>query len=147
MRLELVTAGNIAEIQQIMAEPDTDVSMRGMSLGEQTDIVQLLIRSDNNAVGYVNFHLIDMISRTAFIAMFIREPCRPGLKDSSGIYKDLIEYAWNTLNLRKLYADTFKKPVAHFLERTGWVLEGCLKESKYIDGRYVNHCIYVLDRK
>jgi RimJ/RimL family protein N-acetyltransferase len=114
-------------------------------VSESRDELALVIVSleKDNPIGIIGLHKIDWISRTAISGTIIEKGLR-GQGFGTEAKKLLLNYAFNTLNLRKISARIyeFNKKSIISCERCGYKQEATLKEEKYIEGHYYNECIF-----
>ena len=143
--LERVNETNAGILASLMRDPEAIVyAMEPPSVGLTN--IYFLIRKDNFDIGYCDLHSIDAVSRIAWTTIYIRSG-KATVEESNGAFKQLIDFAWNTLNLRKLHADNHNDILSRWMEKIGWQREGTLKAEKYVDGKYVDQNIFSLFRE
>ena len=103
-------------------------------------VFAICLHDGDQHVGNVSLDLIDHRHRNARLAIFIAEP---GLRDQgigTRAMHLLIEYAFDLLNLHRLYCKTTagNPAVLEFYRRLGFRMEGQLREHEYVEGRYVD---------
>ena len=112
------------------------------------DSIQILfaLTIDDLFVGYCGLVNIDYIYSTAEVSFI----AKTNMQDSN--YRklftftldNLAKYAFNTLNLNKIWTETyeFRKKHIHILESFGFIQEGILREHVYIKGKKHNSIIH-----
>jgi diamine N-acetyltransferase len=107
--------------------------------------VHFAIESDEYA-GTISLKNINKIDRTAEYAIVIRKKFW-----GTGIAKEatekIIQYGFNTLNLKKIYLNVLSSNVRanRFYEKMDFNFEGTFKKHVYINGRYEDlnwYCIF-----
>lgn len=112
------------------------------------DHINLVIVHDDRVIGTIGIELTDPDSRTAEIGYFLDPDVHSqGLGTESA--ELAIEYAFDELNVRKLWARVFafNDKSSGLLEKLGFEQEGCLREHKYADGEYHDALLYGLLRE
>jgi len=116
---------------------------------KDTDVVFVIVLVENNeAIGVMGIHNIDHKNGTATTGSFI------GRKDlwSQGYGTEakmlVLEYAFNTLNLRKVrsYVFDFNLRSKRCLEKCGYHMEGIQKQEFFHNGRYCDRINMVVFR-
>lgn len=105
----------------------------------QSKIVFAICLEDQDThVGNISLDLIDYRHRNARISIFVADPDRRGENIGTRAMKLLLEYAFNFLNLHRLYCKTTSGNVGavNFYKNLGFEEEGILREHEYINGRY-----------
>ena len=94
--------------------------------------------SENISIGAVGLKNIDLINRNAEFYIYIGEKEFLGKSIGTQITKTVLELAFLKINLHKVYLQVFSnnpRAIAAY-EKIGFIKEGCLKESIFIDGFY-----------
>lgn len=104
---------------------------------------------DKQTVGLVELVEIDLIHRNAEFQIII-DPQSQGKGYASIATKLAIEYAFTILNLHKIYLLVDKKndKAIHIYQKTGFQIEGELKEEFFINGSYhdaIRMCMFQRD--
>ncbi|MDN7226437.1 GNAT family protein [Planococcus sp. N064] len=92
----------------------------------------------NFSIGAVGLKNIDLINRNAEFYIYIGEKEFLGKNIGTLITKKVLKLAFLNLNLHKVYLQVFSnnpRAITSY-EKVGFVKEGCLKESIFIDGVY-----------
>lgn len=99
---------------------------------------------NNELAGIAGFHSIKYIQRNAELALFIGEQNNRNKGIGSKTLKLLEEYAFNTLNLHRLYVNVYSDNlIAHkFFQKNQWQEEGILREASYWKNCFRNVVIY-----
>ena len=119
------------------------------NIHKDTKQILFALASNSMFVGYCGLVNINYIYSTAEVS-FITET---GLEDqNTSKYKDLFtfaldslsKYAFNTLNLNKIWTETygFRKKHINILEGFGFAQEGILREHIYVKGERHNCAIH-----
>ena len=101
----------------------------------------------NKFIGIIQLNNIDWISKTAIWGFIIGDKEDRGKGYSVEAPNLLFDYAFNVLNLRKIfgYPIYFNKATLRMHEKIGsFKQEGCLKEHVYFDGKYFDVLILSL---
>jgi UDP-4-amino-4,6-dideoxy-N-acetyl-beta-L-altrosamine N-acetyltransferase len=111
-------------------------------------VFAICLRDGDRHVGNVSLDQIDYRHRNARLAIFIAEPGLRGQGIGTRAMRLLIEYAFNLINLNRLYCKTTagNPAVIEFYEKLGFKIEGCLRKHEYIAGQYVDKIILGLVR-
>ena len=106
-------------------------------------------KADKRPIGKVGFSRINWVNRNANIWGLIGEPEYWGKGIIGEATKLLIRYGFTELNLHKIYAGVFS-PNARSLraaEKLGFEKEGVIKESEYVDGKYLDEHKFALFKR
>ncbi len=109
-------------------------------LAKRKDDIQLAIETLNgNYIGNISMG-ISWKDRVAGIGITIGEKEYWGKSYGTDAIMLLLEYAFNSLNLRKICLSVlnFNKRAQRVYEKCGFKKEGCLKEHVYKNGKYVD---------
>lgn len=107
---------------------------------------RFIIQSENNAIGLVELVEINHIHRNAEFQIII-DPRYQGKGSASQATQLAMEYAFNTLNLYKLYllVDQKNEKAIHIYMRLGFQKEGLLQQEYFVNGEYkdvIRMCIF-----
>lgn len=110
---------------------------------------RFILMNDKQTVGLVELVEIDLIHRNAEFQIII-DPQSQGKGYASIATKLAIEYAFTILNLHKIYLLVDKKndKAIHIYQKTGFQIEGELKEEFFINGSYhdaIRMCMFQRD--
>jgi len=103
------------------------------------------IEYDGSLAGVITFNKIDHNLKKAVIGYWISEDHQgKGIVTKS--CRTLIDYAFNTLNMKKVEISVATENVSsrQVCERLGFTLEGTIRNSENLHGTIVNHNIYGL---
>jgi RimJ/RimL family protein N-acetyltransferase len=108
---------------------------------DQNNIFLAIVLHENQRhIGNIKLGPIDWVHRRGEIGILIGEKdCwRQGYGTEA--IRLLIDYAFHTLNLRKLTAGTYaaNERSTHAFEKVGFVREGLLKEHSFFDGENID---------
>lgn len=111
-------------------------------------VFAIVKNESRSLLGLIGLHNIDPHSRNAELGYFIG-PDHWGKGYGTEAVFLAVRYAFNWLNLRKLYARVFEGnfPSIRVLERNGFTLAGRLREHQYVPGEgFVDVLLYELLR-
>lgn len=109
----------------------------------QTNIVFALCQvEDDRHIGNVSLFNIDYIDRNAGLTIFIADQEMRGKKYGQQAIMLLLDYAFNYLNLHKVYCKTDNSAAAGMYEKLGFLKEGVLRQQSYQDGQYVDKIVF-----
>ena len=148
MYIERVTSYSQAILHAVMSDPDAiTYALEPPCIGASHIYFLIKTGDEGEVAGYCDLHSIDMLGRTAWTTIYIRKDARAGIVEANDVYKQLIKFAWNDLNLRKVYADNNSKVLSRWMEKSGWTREGRLVKAKFVDGKFVDQNIFALFRE
>lgn len=109
----------------------------------------IALSNNNEAIGTISLTNIDNRNRKAEFGRFFiyKDFLGKGYgKDSLNL---IIEYAFNHMNLKKLYLEVFSenKVAIEVYKKNGFIEEGCLKSHIYKSGNYLDVLIMALIRE
>ncbi len=106
---------------------------------DDTSIRSLIIDSEGVQIGLVQLLFIDPVSRNAEFAIMI-DPKHQGKGYAHPSTEYAIEYAFNVLNLHKLYlwVDEENKKAIHIYKKHGFTIDSTLREHFFVNGSYHN---------
>lgn len=102
------------------------------------DVVFALVTKNNVHIGWVGIYEINWISRKGEIRFFVGEKKFWGRGYATEAVSLLVDYAFNKLNLHRVYGGTNKenKGSIKVFKNNGFHEEGTLKEEHFRNGRY-----------
>lgn len=112
-------------------------------------VFAICLNEEDKHVGNVSLDLIDHRHRNARLSIFIADPELRGKSIGMRAMKLLIEYAFDFLNLHRLYCKTTvgnEKALA-FYKKLGFQVEGQLREHEFVQGGYVGKIMLGLLRE
>lgn len=102
------------------------------------------IKENGKFIGTAKIDKIDSYNNSAEIGIMIGDKSRWGKGVATEVYKILMDYAFNKLNLHRLWGGTSGKNIA--MQKTflklGFKEEGILRDYSLIDGEYVDNHQY-----
>jgi RimJ/RimL family protein N-acetyltransferase len=101
-------------------------------------------RASGRHIGNVSLFNLDWINRNAGLTIFIADPADRGGGRGSEALSLLCEYAFNYLNLHKVYCKTNAPAAARMYQRLGFMNEGVLREQNFHRGEYIDKWQYGL---
>ena len=131
-----------------MYEKDEEEWVANMHKRKETDLV-FGITLNGVLIGVTGLHQINQRDRTALFGIFIGEKEEWGKGYGTEVLRLIIEYAFDTLNLRKLWLHVFasNKRGRQCYTRCGFRKEGILKAHVYKTGQYEDVITMALFRK
>jgi len=111
--------------------------------------LEIYHKKDEKSIGIVGLLDIDWLNRKAKIFINIGESEYWGKGIAGEALKLLFDYAFEDLNLHKLYAGIYTPNLRskRVFEKLGLAKEAILKEEVYVDGKYYDAEIYCLYKK
>lgn len=111
-------------------------------------VFAICLKEEDKHVGNASLDLIDHRHRNARLSIFIADSKLRGKNIGTRAMKLLIEYAFNFLNLHRLYCKTTAgdEKVLAFYKKLGFQVEGQLRGHEFIRGQYVDKVILGLLR-
>ena len=103
-------------------------------------------KKDKKPIGTCELSEIDWINRNAYLGILIGEQEYWNQNIGTEVAKLLIQYAFEELNLSKLYWSVITPNLGsrRCCEKCGFKIEATLKNDTYIDGKYYDTLIYSL---
>lgn len=103
---------------------------------------------DASHIGNVYLYEIDWVGRTAKMGIFIGDPQRRGKGCGQSAIRQIVAYAFDQLNLRRIHFSVLEDNVAarKTYEKCGFTVEGILPQHVYKNGRYHSVVIMGLTR-
>lgn len=108
----------------------------------------IIEKESNKLIGNINIHHVNKIDSSAKIGYFIfKEYQNKGFATES--LKEVLKFATNKLKFHRITASAAVSnvPSNKVLIKCGFNLEGTMKESNYIDGKYYDTNIYAIVNK
>ena len=103
-------------------------------------------KKDKKPIGNCGIFDINYFDMKAFMGLTIGEYEYWGQNICTEATKLIVEYAFNELNLNKLYASIFSPNKGSFtcVEKSGFIREGTFKKDVFIDGQFLDTFVYSL---
>lgn len=130
-----------------MMEADEQEWFESLPKRKSTDIVFVIV-VDGKAIGTMGIHNINWKNRTATTGAFIGEKDYWGKGLGSEAKMILLDYAFNTLNLRKICSTViaFNERSYRYSLKCGYKEEGRLKEHHFKHGTYWDEILLAVFR-
>jgi len=149
---DLLTVYNIIQTEDVGPALSTTVKELNLaSLGKflfttepGTECKVFVIKYNDEVVGFVTLNNIHTIRHNAYIGMIAIDPtCKEKLLGLNAL-RTIIDYAFNYLNLHRLYGHTFSnnKRMNALYDRGGWIHEGTEREYAFYDGEWIDREIW-----
>lgn len=120
------------------------------SIQKRNDLVIFGIRllKNNQLIGSCQLHSINYIHRCAELQIRIGEVAEQGKGYGTEAVKLLLQFAFQDLNLNRVYLHVFShnSVAIKLYHKIGFIQEGRLRQSAYIDGKYLDIIIMGLLR-
>ena len=116
---------------------------------QESEVVLLIETTDRVPIGMMGLHRIDPVHRTAMTGAYIGETAYWGKGYGQDAKMAMLEYAFHTLNLRKINSQTysFNRRSAEYNMRCGYRIEGRLKRQFFRKGRYYDTILLCVFRE
>lgn len=138
------------ELKQLFQELDILSNLSEKRLHELNMPEEILFRieKENTLIGEVRFKSIKWFNRKAELSLVIKKEFQ-NKGYGTEVLKSIIEHAFNTMNLYRLEAEVidFNDASKSVIEKYGFVLEGRLREAKFVNGKYFDILRYGLLKK
>ena len=103
-------------------------------------VFAICLHNGDQHIGNISLDLVDYRHRNARVAMFVADADLRGQGIGTRAMQLLIEYAFDFMNLHRLYCKTTagNPAVLDFYHKLGFRVEGQLREHEYLEGQYVD---------
>lgn len=104
---------------------------------------------NGQAVGGIGIHpQDDILRKNAELGYWLAEPFW-GKGIISGAIKQIVDYAFNTFDIERVFARPFGTNLASqkVLEKNGFVLEGCFKKVFFKNQEFIDELIFAVRRE
>jgi len=118
-------------------------------VSKNKDIVLAIETLEGRHIGSMGLHKIKWKDRTATTGAMIGEKDHWGKGYGTDAKMILLNYAFNTLNLRKISSSVFsfnKRSLAYSL-KCGYKVEGVLNRQRFVNGRYYDEVLLGVFKK
>jgi len=115
----------------------------------EDEIVLAIETKEGEFIGTIGLHKIDNRHRTATTGTLIGEKSFWGKGYGTDAKMILLNYAFNTLNLRKIKSQAYvtNQRSVNYSKKCGYKVEGTLKKDLFINGDYVDVVCLAVFRK
>lgn len=105
-----------------------------------TILLTICSAEDGTAIGQTAFFRIDWVGRMATFYIGIADTGNRSKGAGSETTKLMVDYAFETLNLNRvhLHVAVKNKAAVHVYQKTGFIIEGTLREAMYNEGEYAD---------
>lgn len=116
---------------------------------DKENVVLAIETTDGELIGVMGLHQINWRDRTATTGAYIGEQKYRGKGHGTEAKMLLLNYAFNTLNLRKVNSSviSYNKPSLAYNQKCGYRIEGRRRQQYYKEGRYRDEIILGLFKK
>ena len=116
--------------------------------GDVNDVFLVIETLKGKTIGTMGLHKIHWVDRTATTGAIIGEKAYLGRGYGTDAKITLLDYAFNTLNLRKVCSAViaFNKRSYAYLLKTGYTVEGVRKKQHYRHGRYHDEILLAITK-
>jgi len=117
--------------------------------GSDTKIIFMIVIEDGTPIGTMGIHDINYKDSWCTTSAMIGEKKYWGKGYGTEAKKLLLEYIFNELNLNKVCSDViaFNKRSRKYLEKTGYVEEGCRRKHIFKDGKHHDLILFAIFRE
>lgn len=129
---------------------DEENWVENLSKNKSTDIVfGIESLKEKTLIGNIGLHGINFVARKANLGIFIGEEEYRGKGYGTEAIKKVIEYAFFTVNLRKITLSvlSFNERAKKCYKKCGFQVEGVFKEGFFKEGEYVDEIFMSVFRK
>lgn len=115
----------------------------------EENVILAIETTEGELIGDIGLHKIDYVSRTATTGTMIGDKNFHGKGYGSEAKMLLLNYAFNTLNLRKINSEaiSFNKHSVNYSLKCGYEIEGVRKKEIYKNGRYHDMVLLAVFKK
>jgi UDP-4-amino-4,6-dideoxy-N-acetyl-beta-L-altrosamine N-acetyltransferase len=98
------------------------------------------INLDNVLIGTCQLYNVDMINSNAEIQIRIGDTEKRGRGYGGLALKELLNFAFNSLNIHKVYLFVFhiNDSAIHLYKKNGFCTDGILRQHSFINGKYLD---------
>lgn len=102
-----------------------------------------MILYNNEAVGMIGFNNVDFINRNAEIFIFIGDENYWGKGIGTQAIQELEKIAFRNMNLHMIFLHvfSFNERATEMYKKIGFEIDGVLRESKYLNGKYYDNIL------
>lgn len=142
MQDKSITCNFKVDFSKYNGEKVRDFIKNSYSAAEQHFAV---VNKEDEYLGTISLKKISLKDKNAEYAIVMRKSAQ-GEGIAERATKELIEYAFNVLGLRKIYLNVLEDNIhaIRFYEKLGFIREGTFVGQYFIGGRYHNLCWYAI---
>lgn len=121
--------------------------IEAMGVSETDVFLGIVLLDSERLVGACGLHHLDARNRHCELGIVIGEVPQWGRGIASEVTRLLVDYAFGTLNLNRVWLRVFadNTPAIRVYEKSGFKLEGVLRQDTFRDGRWVDiHTMAIL---
>jgi len=103
-------------------------------------VIEIKSTKDWQSIGNVGFFNLNQHDRSAEIGIFIGEKKYWDQGYGIAAMQLMLKHGFEDLNLNRIYLtvyDTNPRAIRAY-EKAGFILEGCLRQERFLEGRYVD---------
>ncbi|MEK7135410.1 MAG: GNAT family protein [Patescibacteria group bacterium] len=128
---------------------DEEAWLAGLSKKKDTHVVFVIEKADGQPIGVMGLHGIHHVDRTATTGSFIGEKEYWGKGLGTEAKFLLLDYAFDTLNLRKICSEAlaFNERSIRYSLRCGYKEEGRLKDHIFRNGKFHDKVLLAVFRE
>jgi RimJ/RimL family protein N-acetyltransferase len=122
--------------------------LKNLGKKKPSDIVLLIETTEGRPIGLMGIHQVNWVDRTATTGAVLGEKDTWGKGYGSDAKMQLLKYAFDMLNLRKIFsrAIAFNERSVRYSLKCGYEREAVLRERFFRDGRYWDEIILSIGR-
>lgn len=111
-------------------------------------VFAICVRETGEHIGNIGLGMIDYMSRHGMLNIFIAAPQHRGKGRGQAAVCYLLDFAFNRLNLNKVYLQTSPSFVEaiRMYKRLGFTAEGAMRQHYYCDGNYSDKLLFSMLR-
>ena len=136
---------------KLFPKTENDYKKYIQSFGEKNIVFKIMIESNlvSGWVGNISLQSIHWVYRSAELAIFIGNTDAWGKGVGQKACSQLLDYAFNTLNLNRVWTGTSKLNygMRKIAEKIGMKQEGVFKDAMFLNGAYVDVYEYAILRE
>lgn len=128
--------------------PEVDEKWFEAYMANRANAVRCAItkEDDDTILGLVNLVPIDHINQSAVFSIMIGDKENQGKGMGTFAVQEMLKHAFLNMNLHRVELDLseYNSRSKHLYEKCGFVYEGCKRNARYKNGRFVNVLQYAI---